>query len=164
MIAGIDAAPRLLHIARQRVPGGGFRIGDLENLPFPDNPFGVVTGFNAHRFAANPVRALAQARRLTGPGGIVTVMTWGRPEGKEATSAAAALRPLLPSTRPCPAPAPALCPLLPAPPPGAPGPVALSDPDRLTAFTAEAGLAPREVIEGETQRTCPDAATAPRST
>lgn len=73
------------------------------------------------------------------------VMTWGRPEGMQAASVVAALRPLLP-----------------APPPGAPGPFALSDPDRLSAFVAEAGLAPREVIEGDTHWAYPDLATALR--
>jgi hypothetical protein len=56
----------------------------------------------------------------------------------------------------------ALRPLLPAPPPGAPGPFAQSDPDRLTAFVTEAGLTPRDIIEGETHWTYPDEATALR--
>lgn len=105
----------------------------------------MVTGFNAFQFAGNPVRALTEARRVTKPGGIVAIMTWGRPEGMEAASVVAALRPQLP-----------------APPPGAPGPFALSDPDRLSAFAAQAGLTPREVIEGGTHWTCPDEATALR--
>ena len=56
----------------------------------------------------------------------------------------------------------ALRPLLPAPPPGAPGPFALSHPNRLSAFVDEAGLSPREVIEGETWWHYPDEATAIR--
>ena len=102
----------------------------------------MVTGFNAFQFAGNPVRALTGARRVTKPGGIVAIMTWGRPEGMEAASVVAALRPLLP-----------------APPPGAPGPFALSDPDRPSAL---ARLTPREVIEGDTHWTYPDEATALR--
>ena len=144
-VAGIDAAPLLLDIARERVPAGDFRTGDLEDLPFPDDTFDVVTGFNAFQFAGNPIRALTEARRVTRPGGLVAVMTWGRPEGMEAASVVAALRPLVP-----------------APPPGAPGPFALSDPDRLSAFVAQAGMGPREVIEGETHWTYPDLATALR--
>ncbi len=42
------------------------------------------------------------------------------------------------------------------------GPFALSDPDRLSAFAAQAGLTPREVIEGDTHWTYPDLATALR--
>lgn len=144
-VAGVDAAALLLDIARERVPHGDFREGDLEDLPFPDASFHVVTGFNAFQFAGNPTRALGEARRVTHPGGIVAIMTWGRPEGMEAASVVGALRTLLPP-----------------PPPGAPGPFALSDPDRLSAFAAEAGLTPREVIEGETHWTYPDIATAVR--
>lgn len=141
-VAGVDAASLLPDIARERNPGGDFRIGDLEDLPFPDDTFDVVTGFSAFQFAGNAGRALTEARRVTRPGGIVAIMTWGRPEGMEAASVVAALRPLLP-----------------APPPGA---FALSDPDRLSAFVPQAGPTPHEGIEGETCRTNPDLATALR--
>ncbi len=144
-VSGIDAAPLLLDIARERTPEGDFREGDLEELPFADDSFDVVTSFNAFLFAGNPVRALSEARRVTTSGGIVAIMTWGRPEGMEAASVVAALRPLLP-----------------APPPGAPGPFALSDPDRLSAFAAEAGLTPRDVVEGHIFWRYPDKATALR--
>jgi SAM-dependent methyltransferase len=144
-VSGIDAAPLLLDIARERVPTGDFREGDLEDLPFADASFDVVTGFNAFQFAGNPVQALTEARRVSRPGGLVAVMTWGRPEGMEAASLVAALRPLLPT-----------------PPPGAPGPFALSDPDRLADFVARAGLTPRDIIEGETHWAYPDEATALR--
>jgi hypothetical protein len=72
-------------------------------------------------------------------------MTWGRPEGMEAAAIVGALRKLLPQ-----------------PPPDAPGPFALSDPDRLQAFVASADLTPQAVIEGETHWTYPDLATALR--
>ena len=35
-VSGIDAAPLLLEIARERVPHGEFHEGDLEDLPFAD--------------------------------------------------------------------------------------------------------------------------------
>jgi len=35
-VFGLDAAPNLVEIARARVPGGEFHLGDLESLPFPD--------------------------------------------------------------------------------------------------------------------------------
>lgn len=43
-----------------------------------------------------------------------------------------------------------------------PAPFALSDPDLLSGFVAQAGLTPREVIEGDTHWTYPDEATALR--
>ncbi|MGB3316617.1 MAG: class I SAM-dependent methyltransferase, partial [Albidovulum sp.] len=46
-VAGLDAAEEMLEIARERVPAGDFRQGDLEALPWDDNSFDLVTGFNA---------------------------------------------------------------------------------------------------------------------
>jgi SAM-dependent methyltransferase len=144
-VAGFDAAEALLAIARERVPDGDFRVADLEQVPFADDVFDVVTGFNAFQFAGNPARALAEARRVARPGGRVVVLTWGSPEGMEAASIIAALRPLLPP-----------------PPTGAPGPFALSDEDRLRAFVTDAGLTPEEVIDVDCPWNYPDEATALR--
>jgi SAM-dependent methyltransferase len=38
-VAGYDAAEALLTIARERTPGGDFRLADLEDVPFPDHSF-----------------------------------------------------------------------------------------------------------------------------
>lgn len=129
-VTGLDAAENLLAIARTRVPNGDFHLGDLESLPFADDSFDLVTGFNSFQYAANPGAALAEARRVAKPGSRVVVMTWGKPEGMEAASLVAALRPLLPP-----------------PPPGAPGPFALSDEVTLRAFASTAGLKPAEVFD-----------------
>jgi SAM-dependent methyltransferase len=131
-VAGLDAAEQLLSIARARVPTGDFRQGDLEDLPFEDGTFDVVTGFNSFQYAGNPVAALGEARRITRRDGRVVVMTWGPPEGMDAASLVAALKPLLPP-----------------PPPGAPGPFALSDKAALIRFAESAGLRPLEVHDVE---------------
>lgn len=60
-IAGIDAAQGMLEIARERTPAGDFRHGDLESLPFNDDAFDLVTGFNAFQFAGNPGAAQSGA-------------------------------------------------------------------------------------------------------
>jgi SAM-dependent methyltransferase len=144
-VSGLDAAENLLAIARTRVPAGDFHVGELEDLPFPDSTFDLVTGFNSFQYAGNPIIALAQAKRVTKPGGSVVVMTWGRPDGMEAASLVAALRPLLPP-----------------PPPGAPGPYALSDKDALREFAASAGLDPIEVFDVDSPWRYPDLSTALR--
>lgn len=144
VIAGVDAAEPLLAIARERLPGADFRNGDLEALPFPDAAFDVVTGFNAFQFAGNPVVALAEARRVTKAGGRVVVMTWSPPEGMPAAAIVGALRGIL------------------QPPPGAPGPFALSDEARLRAFAAEAGLVALSVQDVDSPWVYPDEATALR--
>ncbi|MCB1968200.1 MAG: class I SAM-dependent methyltransferase, partial [Candidatus Accumulibacter sp.] len=100
LVSGLDAADNLLAIARERVPAGDLRVGDLEGLPFADHSFDLVTGFNSFQFAGNPGLALAEARRVTRPGGHVAIVTWGSPEGMEAASLLAALRPLLPPPPP----------------------------------------------------------------
>jgi SAM-dependent methyltransferase len=144
-VAGIDAAQALLAIARRRTPNGDLRLGDLEELPFDDRSFDVVTGFNSLQYAGNPSIALAEARRVTKPGGTVVVMTWGNPDGMEAASLVAALRPLMPP-----------------PPPDAPGPFALSDETALRKFATDAGLTPVDVFDVENPLVYPDEATAIR--
>ena len=68
-VTGVDASEALLAIARQRVPDGTFGCSDLETLPFADASFDAVTGFNSFQYAGNPGKALAEARRVTKPGG-----------------------------------------------------------------------------------------------
>ena len=65
--SGIDAAEALLAIARSRVPESDFRQGDIQDLPFADEMFDVVAGFNSFQYAADPVVALAEPRRVTNP-------------------------------------------------------------------------------------------------
>jgi SAM-dependent methyltransferase len=64
-VAGIDAAEQLITIAAERTPGGDFRRGDLEALPWPDGSFDVVTGFSAFQFADDMVCALTEAKRVS---------------------------------------------------------------------------------------------------
>jgi ubiquinone/menaquinone biosynthesis C-methylase UbiE len=131
-VSGLDAAEPLLAIARERVPAGKFIAGDLEELPLADATFDVVTGFNSFQYAGDPIAALAEARRVTKPGGVVAIVTWGPPEGMPAAALVGALRPLLPP-----------------PPPGAPGPFALSNETALRAFAHGAGLEPGEIFDVE---------------
>jgi SAM-dependent methyltransferase len=124
-VAGIDACANLIEVARQRVPDGDFRVGEMEALPYADESFDVVTGFNAFQYAASPVNALREARRVTKPGRPVVIATWGPYEDCESSGHLKALAALLPP-----------------PPPGAPGPFALSDEARAKALVREAGLTP----------------------
>lgn len=144
-VSGMDAAEPLLAIARERVAGGDFHLGDLEELPFADGTFDFVTGFNSFQFAANPVAALREARRIAKPSGRIVILTWGNPQGMEAAAIVGALKPLLPP-----------------PPPGAPGPFALSDESALRAFATNAGLTALEVSDVACQWHYPDLDTALR--
>ena len=48
----MDAAPGLLEVARKRNPQNNFIEEDLEAMPFNDESFDVVTGFNSFQYAA----------------------------------------------------------------------------------------------------------------
>ena len=126
-VAGLDAAEALVTIARQRVPDGDFRAGEIEDLPWADASFDLITGFNAFQYAANPVNAVREARRVARPGAPVFIATWGEPLYCEAAAYLSAIDTLLPT-----------------PPLGAPGPFALSEPGALERLAREAGLTPLE--------------------
>jgi SAM-dependent methyltransferase len=125
-VTGMDATEALLAIARERVPNGDFRSGEMEELPYADASFDVVTGFNSFQYASDPVNALRQARRVVKPGGYVAMVTWGRAEDCEVFPMLAAVMAYLPPS-----------------PPGAEGPFALSEPGKLEALMEQAGLTPR---------------------
>ena len=144
-VYGLDASAELLAIARRRLPDADLHVGEMEALPFADASFDLVTGFNAFQYAAHPTAALAEAKRVARPGATVVVMTWGEPQGMPAAAVVSALRPLLP-----------------APPPGTPGPFALSDEGALRAFAMEAGLTPTEVFDVDSPWHYPDLDTALR--
>lgn len=74
-VAGVDASGRLVRIARDRVPTGDVRVGDMADLPWPDASFDVVTSFRG--LWATTVPALHEARRVLRPGGRIAVTSWG---------------------------------------------------------------------------------------
>jgi SAM-dependent methyltransferase len=122
-VTGFDASAALLEIAAERVPGADLRRGDLESLPYRDGAFGAVTSFNAVQYAADPVAALRELKRVARPGSPVAVLSWGDPERCETRTILAAIGGLLPP-----------------PPPGAEGPFALATPGRMEELLGAAGL------------------------
>jgi SAM-dependent methyltransferase len=132
-VAGIDAAEGMIAVARERTPSGDFRIGEMEELPFADASFDLVSGFNSFQFAADPVNALRQARRVAQPSGAVSIAVWGLAKDCQA---AALLK--------------AMSSLLPPPPPGAPGPFALSEPGVMEDMLSKAGLRPGQAVDVDT--------------
>jgi SAM-dependent methyltransferase len=73
--AGIDAAPRLVAIARDRNPDSDVRVGDMHALPWPDGSFDVVTSFRGV-WGTTPA-AVAEIYRVLAPGGRVGLTVWG---------------------------------------------------------------------------------------
>ncbi|HSJ74216.1 MAG TPA: class I SAM-dependent methyltransferase [Miltoncostaeaceae bacterium] len=105
-VAGLDASEALIAIARERVPHADLRAGDMSRLPFADEAFDAVTGFNSFFLAPDMAAALREAARVARPGAAVVVQVWGRPERIGLTPMFAALREL--RTAPAPAPSPPL--------------------------------------------------------
>jgi len=143
--AGIDAAKSLVALAQMRCPNADIRVGEIEELPFPDHGFDIVTGFNSFQYASEPVRALTEARRVAKTNGYVLVAVWGAAEHCELASYIAALGQLLPP-----------------PPPGARGPFALSAAGALEELVGQAGLRPEGASTVRTTMTFPDETTAVR--
>jgi SAM-dependent methyltransferase len=95
-VSGLDATAALVEIARERVPDGDFRVGEMEDLPWADDSFDVVTGFNSFFIAADMVNALREARRVARPGASVAMTVFGRPEQCQSTSVFSSLRQFMP--------------------------------------------------------------------
>ena len=95
-VSGLDATASFVEIARERVPEGDFRVGDMEDLPWADDSFDVVTGFNSFFIAADMVNALREARRVARPGASVAMTVFGRPERCQSTAVFSSLRRLMP--------------------------------------------------------------------
>ncbi|MBE2319947.1 class I SAM-dependent methyltransferase [Solirubrobacter sp. CPCC 204708] len=79
-VSGLDASPELLALARERVPAADLRVGDMEALPYDDDAFDAVFGFNAFFFARDMTAALREARRVARSGAPVVIQVWGNPE------------------------------------------------------------------------------------
>jgi SAM-dependent methyltransferase len=82
-VHGLDATPAAIEHARRAVPDGDFQAGLMEDLPWPDASFDVVTGFNSFQYALDIDAALSEARRVSRRGGRLAICKWARPEDNE---------------------------------------------------------------------------------
>lgn len=122
-VIGMDAAPGLLKLARERNPGHNFLEEDLEAMPFSNDSFDYVTGFNSFQYAGDFAAALAEGRRVLKPGGRIVLAIWDKQEKSESTTVLKAIGSLLPP-----------------PPPGTPGPFALSEDGKMENILESAKL------------------------
>jgi ubiquinone/menaquinone biosynthesis C-methylase UbiE len=77
---GVDIAPAMVELARRRLPGAEFRIGDAEALDFGDATFDAVACAFGMLHLAEPERAVAEAFRVLRPGGAYAFTVWDGPE------------------------------------------------------------------------------------
>lgn len=144
-VAGIDAAQGMIEVARERVTEADLRVGDLEELPWSDGVFDIVTSFIAVQYAGDPAHGLVEMARVTKPGGAVVLTTWGTPEECDAKVYALALAPLLPP-----------------PSEGGPGAFMFADEGALESFARGAALEPGKPIDVDLPFEYPDRETTLR--
>lgn len=137
-VSGVDAAQGLVTIARERVPEGDLRVGDLEALPYGDDVVDAVIAASSVQYAGDRVAALRELRRACIPGGRVVVGLFGPPNRVAFAAVFQALRSAMPE------------------PPAGGGPFELSAPGTLESLMADAGLTIVETGETDCPFTYPD--------
>jgi SAM-dependent methyltransferase len=143
---GLDASEALIRLACARVPEADLRVGEMEDLPFDDDTFDLVTGFNSFFFANDMVAALREAGRVAKPGAPVVIQVWGAHERCDLEAMKAIARPYLPPR-----------------PPDAPADPDLSQPGALEALATAAGLAPEQEFDSTWAYEFADAETLARA-
>lgn len=148
----LDLSSSMLEVARRRarelgVANAEFVQGDAQVYPFEPGGFDIVMSRAGVMFFADPAAAFGNIARAVRPGGRLAFMVWqGVAENEWMTAVAAAL---------------AAGRDLPSPPPGAPGPSSLGDPDRVRSLLTGAGFADVELTGVvDPMRFGPDADTA----
>jgi ubiquinone/menaquinone biosynthesis C-methylase UbiE len=79
-VTGLDFAPALLEIARERCADAMVEIdfveGDAQEMPFDDAGFDRVVSVFGHMFAPDHRRTADEMRRVLRPGGVIAVACW----------------------------------------------------------------------------------------
>lgn len=127
---GLDASESLVAFARSRLPDADLRVGELEDLPWEDDSFDLVTGFNSFFFADDMVAALREAGRVARPAAPVVIQVWGAHERCDLEAMKHVARPFLPPR-----------------PPEAPADPDLSQPGLLEDLAKQAGLTPESEFD-----------------
>jgi SAM-dependent methyltransferase len=118
----------------------------MEALPYDDDVFDLVTGFNSFFFANDIVAALREAGRVAKPGAPVVIQVWGPHERNDLEAMKEIIRPFAP---PRPADSP--------PEPD------YSQPGVLEGLAAEAGLTAEQTFDTRWAFTFPDEDTLKRA-
>jgi SAM-dependent methyltransferase len=128
-VLGLDLSAEMLEVARSRAAGQPdveFVQGDAQVYDFPAGGFDAVISRHGTMFFGDPPAAFANLARALRPGGRLALLVWrGLADNEWLREFLGALSVGGP---------------LPVPPPGAPGPMSLGDPDRLRALLTGAGF------------------------
>jgi SAM-dependent methyltransferase len=142
-VLGVDISQPMLAVARERAAGvaqASFLQADAQAHPFEAGAYDAIHSRFGVMFFQDPVAAFANLRRALKPGGRLAFVCWRAP----------AENPIM--ILPMAAAAPHLPPPVP-PTPGAPGPFAFADADRVRGILAGAGfhdiaLEPQDMAAG----------------
>lgn len=138
-VTGVDISHPMLEIARSRATADGvtnlaFMEADAQTQAFDAGSYDAAFSRFGVMFFADPVAAFRNIHSALKPGGRLTFVCWrAQGENPVMTVAMAAAAPFLP---PIPPPAD----------PHAPGPFALSDPERTRTILAQAGFTEIAVV------------------
>ncbi|WP_297460013.1 ubiquinone/menaquinone biosynthesis methyltransferase [Thermococcus sp.] len=77
---GLDCSERMLEIARKKVPFAELRVGNAEDIPFPDGSFDLVSvAFGLRNFSERE-KAISEIHRVLKQGGILLLLEFSRNE------------------------------------------------------------------------------------
>lgn len=88
-LTGIDPDPRMLAVARRRLPAAvQLQRGFAQELPFPDSSIDVVVSTLVFHHLTDPAKrtALAELSRALTPGGRLHLVDFGAPSGRLGTA------------------------------------------------------------------------------
>ena len=77
-VDGVDLAEGALEVARRRVPGATFRVGDALALDAADGAYDAALLLDVLEHVERPDRAIAEAARVVRPGGLVVFNTFNK--------------------------------------------------------------------------------------
>jgi SAM-dependent methyltransferase len=80
-VTAVDPSESFVTAARQRHPLVVVQRAGAEQLPFEPHAFDVSVAQLVVHFMADPVRGLAEMRRVTRPGGVVAACVWDHASG-----------------------------------------------------------------------------------
>ena len=122
-VTGIDVSPELLRVARLRNPTAALLNQDMEDLPFTDKIFDLVTGFNSIQYAGDVLKVLERIKTVLKDEGKLVIGVWGSAAECEALKVLSSIASFLPE------------PLI-----GSPGPLALSEEGKMKSQLGAAGF------------------------
>jgi SAM-dependent methyltransferase len=129
-VLGVDLSARMLQRARERSEDEGltnvtYVQGDAQVFPFEPNTYDIALSSFGSMFFNDPIAAFANIGHALRPGGRLALLVW---RDLERNAWLMSLREALAVGRE-----------LPMPPPNAPTPFALADPDRVRSILGDAG-------------------------